>query len=115
MLVDNVPRKLDSVFPAVFSTDYTIERKVLKPDESMCNDLIQQNEYSMVCLNNIQSQIEEIKNKKLKDKRDSNEMIYEDISQSSDEGPPSAQQNLEQLINSDYQNLEANLNKTLNR
>lgn len=80
-------------------------------EEVKLNDVMDQNEFSMTCLNNIEAQIEDIKSKRLREiDRESNEMVYEDISQSP-EAQPSKQEALELLIkDSKPQNLERNMN-----
>lgn len=80
-------------------------------EEAKLNDVMDQNEFSMTCLNNIEAQIEDIKSKRLREiDRESNEMVYEDISQSP-EAQPSKQEALELLIkDSKPQNLERNMN-----
>lgn len=80
-------------------------------EETKLNDVMDHNEYSMTCLNNIEAQIEEIKSKRMKEMdRESNEMVYEDISQSP-ETHQNKQEALELLIKgSKPQNLERNMN-----
>jgi hypothetical protein len=74
------------------------------------NNLIEQNNYSMNCLNHIEAQIEKIR----LSKQPVAEMIYEDISTSP--GQHTENETLENLINtSSNQNLEKNLNSTLNQ
>lgn len=105
-------------FPAVFNNDYTKKLKLESSSKSTdikSDDLIKQNEYSMICLENIQSQINEIKNRSKKTELNSMEVIYEDISQSSDINSV-AIGSLEQIINSSGQlELEHNMNKSLDK
>ena len=78
-------------------------------------DLVKQNEYSIACLENIQDQINKIKDAK-KEMDAKNEMIVEAvISDSTMVGSPEFESLIQVVKSSNKQNLEKNMNSALNR
>ena len=106
-----------SVVSSIFNKHLLNQKTVPASEETKnrsqvkLNDFIEQNEYSMACLKNIEAQIEEIKMRRLRElDRNSSEMVYEDISQSPDT-QPTTQEALELLIkDAKSKNLEKNMN-----
>ncbi len=120
MLVDEAP-PLDSAFSVIFNANSNNENKTISEEDGISTgfkDLLQQNEFSLTCLNSIQAQIDNIKARRLHASAGNKEveMIYEDISQESDSALITAQESLDRLVkNTTCHSLENDLKKILNR
>ena len=124
MIVDEA-LPLDSAFSVIFNANSNNENKTIPEEDGISTgfkDLLQQNEFSMTCLNSIQAQIDNIKARRLHASAGNKEveMIYEDISQESDSALITAQQACQESLNRLVRNatchsLEKDLIKILNR
>jgi len=120
MIVDEA-LPLDSAFSVIFNANSNNENKTIPEEDGISTGfkvLLQQNEFSMTCLNSIQAQIDNIKARRLHASAGNKEveMIYEDISQESDSALITAQESLNRLVrNATCHSLEKDLKKILNR